>query len=306
MQLEGQPSPVVEPQGKYPKAISQLLEGYKRDDPAPEPKLAVPVTVPNHLAHHSGTTPLRQAIGDLALIAFYFLLRVGEYTYHKESDRRRTQQFRVDDVTMWHGNTRLSHKASTPYLYKKCTSITLSISNQKNGKRNQTIHQESLHTKNCPNRAVIRRVKHIQAHTTNTDEIIGTYFANKSAPGKQVTPDQMNKAVKRAVTDLRLDINGLHATHVGSHSLRAGGAMAMHLNGIDPNTIKKMGRWSSDTFLMYIHEQIAAFSNNVSKRMSNPITFHNIACQPAQNQPPNVVHHPFAGPQLLDYNYNTR
>ena len=82
--------------------------------------------------------------------------------------------------------------------------------------------------------------------------------------------------------------------------------MAMHLNGIDPNTIKKMGRWFSDKFLMYIHKQIAAFSNNVSKQMSNPITFHNIACQPAQNQTPNVVHHPFAGPKLLDYNYNTR
>ena len=97
---------------------------------------------------------------------------------------------------MWHGNKRLSHKASTPYLYTNCTAITLSILNQKNGKRNQTIHQESLHTKNCPNRAVIRQVKYIQAHTTNTNKIIRTYFATESATGKQVTADQMNKAVK--------------------------------------------------------------------------------------------------------------
>jgi len=81
---------------------------------------------------------------------------------------------------------------------------------------------------------------------------------------------------------LNLNQQGLLPQHVGSHSLRAGGAMAMHLNKVDHNTIKKMGRWSSDTFLMYIHEQIAAFSSGISKQMSNPIAFQNIAFQPAR------------------------
>ena len=65
--------------------------------------------------------------------------------------------------------------------------------------------------------------------------------------------------------------------HVGNHSLKAGGAMARHLNQVDHNTIKKMGRWSSDTSLMYIPEQIAAFSSGISTQMSNPIVFQNIA-----------------------------
>jgi len=52
--------------------------------------------------------------------------------------------------------------------------------------------------------------------------------------------------------------------------------MAMHLNKIDRDTIRKMGRWSSDTFLMYIHEQISAFSLGVSKKMSTEIGWHNI------------------------------
>ena len=60
----------------------------------------------------------------------------------------------------------------------------------------------------------------------------------------------------------------------------------MHLQGIDPNTIKKMGCWSSDTFLMYIHDQISAFSKGVSYKMSTNISFHNIAFQPAA--PPSV------------------
>jgi hypothetical protein len=53
--------------------------------------------------------------------------------------------------------------------------------------------------------------------------------------------------------------------------------MAMKLNDIDRDTIKKFGQWSSDTFLMYIHEKISAFSAGVSKKMPTNIKFHNIA-----------------------------
>ena len=88
---------------------------------------------------------------------------------------------------------------------------------------------------------------------------------------KQVTVNHMNKAVKRAVKD---------QTHIGSHSLYIGGAKTIHLKGINSNTIKKIDRWSSSTFLMYTNKHITAFTNNISRKMSTPITFHNIACQP--------------------------
>jgi hypothetical protein len=52
--------------------------------------------------------------------------------------------------------------------------------------------------------------------------------------------------------------------------------MAMHLNNIDRDKIRKQGRWSSDTFLMYIHEQISAFSAGLSLKMSTNIAWHNI------------------------------
>ena len=53
--------------------------------------------------------------------------------------------------------------------------------------------------------------------------------------------------------------------------------MAMHLNKISAETIQKMGRWKSQTFLMYIHDQISAFACGVSTRMSNKINFRHIA-----------------------------
>jgi hypothetical protein len=52
--------------------------------------------------------------------------------------------------------------------------------------------------------------------------------------------------------------------------------MTMKLNGEDRDTIRKEGRWSSDTFLMCVHEQIGAFSTGVSKHMSRHIPFINL------------------------------
>ncbi|MCK7490473.1 MAG: hypothetical protein MZW92_00725 [Comamonadaceae bacterium] len=86
----------------------------------------------------------------------------------------------------------------------------------------------------------------------------------------------MNKLIKKAVVLLGLDKKGFPPESVSSHSLRAGGAMAMHLNNIDRDKIRKQGRWSSDTFLMYIHEQISAFSAGLSLKMSTNIAWHNI------------------------------
>ena len=222
-----------------------------------------------------------RTIGDMVIIAFYFLLRVGEYTHHRPSENRRTKQFRVSDITLWHNNIKLNPRLPISKLYQLCTAATMSISNQKNGKRCQVIHQEAINNECCPIRALIRRIHHILAHTNNPTTIISTYFQSQSCTGRVITATDINRAVKSAVEELGLSKYGLHKDLVGSHSLQAGGAMAMHLQGIDPNTIKKMGSWSSDTFLMYIHEQISAFSAGVSRKMSIPVHFHNIAFQPA-------------------------
>jgi hypothetical protein len=80
----------------------------------------------------------------------------------------------------------------------------------------------------------------------------------------------INKMIKTAAVSLLLglDKKGLPPEAVSSHSIRArgGGAMAMHLNNIDRNKIRKQGHWSSDTFLMYIHEQISAFSAGLASK----------------------------------------
>ena len=96
--------------------------------------------------------------------------------------------------------------------------------------RQQTIHQEAIGHSNCPVRALIRRVKHITKYTQNKNTMIGTYFNNKRV-GRHITGRLINNAVKNAVKTLNLEQCGLPEDSVGSHSLRSGGAMAMHFKG---------------------------------------------------------------------------
>ena len=51
----------------------------------------------------------------------------------------------------------------------------------------------------------------------------------------------------------------------------------MHLAGVSVQKIKIQGRWKSNTFENYIHEQISAFSSGLSKKMTRNIPFRQIA-----------------------------
>jgi hypothetical protein len=215
--MDHEPSPLVTTQGKYTKKISQLLESYRREDPPSKPKLVVPLSVPNYLvlAGLTSNDPKRRAVGNMATIAFHYLLRSGEYTFVNPKPP-------------------------------------------------------------CPVNALIRQVKKILQYTTDTSTIISTFFSQRYPQGRALQVGCITRALQTAVRHLRLDRRGIRPSDVSSHSLRAGGATAMHLNNIPDRTIQKMGRWSSDTFLIYIHEQIAAFSRGVSKQMGLKVNFKNI------------------------------
>ena len=53
--------------------------------------------------------------------------------------------------------------------------------------------------------------------------------------------------------------------------------MALKLQGFNDTTIMKQGRWRSLTFLQYIHNQIAHLAEDMSRKMSMPLPFLNIA-----------------------------
>ena len=86
-----------------------------------------------------------------------------------------------------------------------------------------------------------------------------------------------DKTIRSAVATLKLEKSGINPDLVGVHSLRTGGAMALKLHGEADTTIMKMGRWTSLTFLQYIHNQIAHLSKDISTKKSTTLKFQNIS-----------------------------
>ena len=149
----------------------------------------------------------------------------------------------------------------------------------------QTVHHETCAGATSPIRALARRVHHILACSSNDDSIISSYApdmsltqAASSTPAlATISPADMITMIRAVVRTLKLHEAGIDPDLVGVHSLRAGGAMALKLQGKSDTTITKMGRWSGLTFLDYIHNQIAHLSKDLSTEMSQSLPFLNIA-----------------------------
>jgi hypothetical protein len=285
MQLAGKPSPIHETEGIYKIPVARLVEGYRREDPPSVPQLAIPIDVPETMQAQGYSTkcPKERAIGDLSVIAFFYLLRVGEYTKPRfttsngiKKRATRTVQFRVCDVGFFHNGTILPRKSPLKTLLT-ATSCTLKITNQKNGRMGQTVHHHATKHNSCPVKALAHRIHHILSHKGTANNLLCDVWNKTSKTWDQITNRDMTQGLRKAIQHLNLHNKGIDADLVGPHSFRAGGAMALKLNGADDTTIMKMGRWSGLTFLQYIHNQIAHISTGLSDRMNTKLEFHNIA-----------------------------
>ena len=236
------PTPPIEARAGTGSKLERLIEAYRRQDPPPQHKLAVPVAVVNHLVAvgQKSASDKLQASCDMSTIAFYFLLRVGEYTGHRRKERRRTKQFRACDIIFYDASDTIIPNTSTlAHLYTATTAV-MRITNQKNGTRGSRISHTPSGTVACPVRALARRVHYIMSHSPCTDQdIISTYISPITKEARPLQSSDINKIIKSTVGLLGLDKKGFPPDSVSSHSLRAGGAMAMHLNGIDRDKIRK-------------------------------------------------------------------
>ncbi len=242
--------------------------------------MAVPVRVPNFVFTNTRAIkdPRHKAIGELVLIAFYFLLRVGEYTYH--NTQRRTQQFRLGDMKFFAKDQQILPE-SLEKNADRITLVSLTIENQKNGRKGDILSHHALRkgdTTCCPVKAVVARAVDMVRMKATEATLICAYRDSTALPWQQVRSSHIVDAVKDAVKALRLTGKaGFKLSRIGSHSLRAGGAMALYLNKKSALEIQRAGRWTSNTFLEYIHSQLDVSSQGLAQAMANDIPFMNMA-----------------------------
>ena len=252
--------------------------------------MPVGADVPEFLSDRSrisGLSELSKAVVDLALIGFYYLLRVGEYTVKRSrNETKQTKQFKLEDCTFFKKNEegQLRQLARNAHDDKIMTadSATLKLDNSKNGWKGVCVNQGTNREEhNCAVRALGRRYISIRRQSPGVKTFLSAYWAE----GKRcdVNDEDMRTNLKWAAVELNYPTKkGIPEELVDTHSLRIGGANALSLSGYSDREIQKMGRWRGQTFKDYVREQIASFSEGMAKNMKRKFNFVNV-CAGAHN-----------------------
>jgi hypothetical protein len=234
------------------------------------------------LGYGTNGTILGQAIGDLSLIAFYYLLRVGEYTIKGTRNKSKwTVQFKLEDITFF-GRNPLEQLRCLPRdaPFEELLTVegaTLKLDNQKNGWKGVCVYQQ--HNGDplwCPVQAIARRVIHMRKHNATGKDYLLAYYENGIC--KDVKAEDMSRHLKLAAGLLNYPTRkGIPIKRVDTHSLRGGGANALALSSFFDMQIQKMGRWHGATFKEYIREELANYLDGMSKAMKTKFNFMNVA-----------------------------
>ncbi len=156
----------------------------------------------------------------------------------------------------------------------RADSATICIAHTKNGTKGAVVHHDAIGGPICPVAALAHRVANIQQAKLKNCQINTVY--SESGRRSLVSDRDIGIAVQWGATCDCLLTRGYTLNRISSHSLRAGGAMAMKLSGASDSTIMQVGRWSSLTYLIYIHSQIGALTAGLSRLMATQVRFQNM------------------------------
>ena len=124
-------------------------------------------------------------------VAYYWLLRVGEYTTKQQSGKgarkprkkkTRTRQFRHRDCTFFEidagGNMIMLQAEASEERILNADGATMWLSNQKNGKKGQSVshHAFKKYKRGCQMRALERRYLHGRKNDGSGNALICSYW----------------------------------------------------------------------------------------------------------------------------------
>jgi hypothetical protein len=271
-------------QGTIDFRLQRQLRAYAKLDAPPHRVKPIPVQVVRHAlacAYSAGGTEATKAISDMIAIAFFFLLRPGEYT----GDRKDSDPFRLEDIQVFVGRTRYSgaHLLTlSPTVLGAATGISLTFTTQKNSVQGEVIHHGCSGSLTlCPVKAVLRRILHLREHTHDLKTPLASYFqANKL---RAVAAKDVTSALRLSVATIGPSL-GFLPEDISARSLRAGGAMALLCANIDKNVISLLGRWRSDEMMRYLHVQAQPVMKHFAQKMLVSGEFHLVPGQTVPSQ----------------------
>jgi hypothetical protein len=178
------PTKIVGPDKLLPR-LQQMLDGFRKADPPTTKQLPVEADVLEFLVQ-LGLSPeaheLDRAIGNLMMIAFYYLLCIGKYiTKGTQNTSKQTEELKMGDIAFFAKDNQrnlhcLSRDASAD-LIAEADGATMKLDNQKNGWKGVCVYQEANGDPiNCPFRALGRQYLHLCKNGATKKTVILVYF----------------------------------------------------------------------------------------------------------------------------------
>jgi hypothetical protein len=207
-------------------------------------------------------TNSKKAIMDLIIIAYYFLMRPGEYCHSTGEDS--SHPFHTDEIELWQGQRKLDLATASAHELLTATFCMLEFTDQKNANRGEKVgHATSGDNIFCPVRALARRVIHLRLNGAPPHTPIHCYYEQFRGRQLRVPASSINLLLRHSATLL-----GLDPADITVKALRATGAMSLITARIDSNLIRLLGRWQSDAMLRYLHVQAVPVMQNFARAMN--------------------------------------
>jgi hypothetical protein len=249
--------------------IARMLAAWKREDPPANRVKPIPIAVIRRAAylaqHLPASAELLRATADMIIIAFFFLLRPGEYTDSKSD----TTPFTLGNVQLAIGGRRIPLDTATDAELNQARTASLTFTTQKNGVENEVIrHFLSGEPYVCAVKAVTRRVCHLRSHHAPASTPLGRVYTGTGSRTQSVTPARITKTLRDVVDLMGADL-GFLSSEVSARSLRAAGAMALLVAKVDTNIIQILGRWRSEEIFRYLHLTAEPIMKQFAAQMLN-------------------------------------
>jgi hypothetical protein len=199
-----------------------------------------------------------KAIMDLVILAYYFLMRPGQYC--NSMGEESSHPFHTDDVELWLGHRKLNLLTATDHELLTATFCILEFTDQKNANRGEQVgHPTSGDYIFCPVRAL---PCHIMGSRPIPPSIV---TMNNFKDGNCVRPPPprsiyyLDRPPPYLATTLDITVKALRAT----------GAMSLITACISSNLIRLLGRWQSNSMLRYyLHVQAIPMLQNFTRDMN--------------------------------------
>jgi hypothetical protein len=175
--LDGHPDPhqASPAQHALNLPIARILKRFDDKDPAPEPKLAVPVSTISAITSGYHFTRHHSAAADMVVIAFFYLLQISEYTSQSNPRPKQTIPLQKCDIRLWSQGTIIHPNANLSHLLQ-ADSATISIANTKNGTKGAFVHHFAVGGTICPVAALARCLANLCGLDLSTP--LSTIFIN--------------------------------------------------------------------------------------------------------------------------------